>query len=1461
MKIQLRASLLGSAALSALVLAATSAPRPALAVNECGAVGAGVFTISCGTVNAAAGITYGNTQTNPATSTIFIFTNTQASNGGSFVVSKDGVLLSSNEAGHGITVEINQVLPGAAPLISGGSSTIHASGFRVTTSGGTSAIDFTMNAGSITGGTGIVSSNGVRLTTTGASSGITVALTGGTITGGSVSIDADGFLASTTNGTSAIDLTMDAGTITGGSLSDNANGVRLTTSGASSGVTYEMNGGTITGGSLADDANGFLASTANGTSGINFTMNAGSITGGSTAINVNGVRLTTSGANSGVNFALNGGTITGGSTGIGNGVSILTSNTGSNIAFSTGAGSAISAASGNGVNLNATGGSNIGDLSSPAAIAANTINGNITSTLVLGGVGIGTGLAASATGGNGNVALRVGPTGAIAGTGAGFVASAVGSGNVNLVVDGTVQQTSASAAPLSTLSIPVGVSASNLGSGNVEITTGVRSSVTQVGHVDSVVPLIGDTEGIGISALAGSGTALVTANGNVSATGIGISSVSGSGTATATVGGNVTMTAGTGDGTSFFLGGGVIPVGIVPFVGDTVGAYTLSVTNTATTNLFGGNIGQRTDTTFADIGLAAVVLGPGATTAATINVGNGTAQASNVFANNVGLLGINVGTGATNVNSHVLDPEGDRNVVNAGGIGLLGIGLQSGAVTVNAGDVNVSGTNPLTIPGIPFDISGGAIGVSVGGGDVNVNAHGDIIADGATFGTLAFSLGGSAITTSDAGINIDPLIGMAAISINGAPTADAIVNNNANTSADLVGLLAVGIDSNNVTINNNQGANSISDATSMALISFGNTGAATINNRGFAQGNGVLAPVVFALTDDGVTINNFSTGEMRGNLNFGGEPLILTIGGGLTANNSGLMTGTITALTVSQNNEVNNLDGGVWNTSLLNTLATSGDNTINNEEGGTVNSLGLSTFLFLGDENTVNNTGIFNVTNSGAFTGFTSFVGLDNFNNADGLLNMSNGISDYDIAALDLLSGPYGNGVGDVTFMTGNFNGGAGSELGIDAFLGGPGADSSSDLLLVGEADVGNVTGTTAVVVNDLNPGAGGYNPTGILFAHVEGEAAEGSFFLANGPIDKGFFSYDILRVETSSSDWLLVSAPNDRAAELPALITGAQTVWYESTGVWLDRTADLRRQVTSCSPVDEAQMSANVGDTQVTAAADVVPECHYKRYGFWFRGYGGEYDRDSSNVKYDQDLWGGEAGFDVVLSDDPSSGAFILGILGGYLSSSMDFDWTGSNADLEGGTVGAYATYINGGWYADLLFKANILDVDYETDFDDPENDASTDALSLGARLDTGYRFDTDGGFFIEPQATLAYVNTDLDDFTLLGTDVDPDDADSLRGRLGLRIGGSWDSGSMIFEPFLVGSVWHEFEGDNEVTLTNGGTIAVSDEIDNTYGEVGGGLNVINADGGLSLFAKVDALFGGDIESISGKVGGRIAW
>ncbi|MGE4248604.1 MAG: autotransporter domain-containing protein [Parvibaculaceae bacterium] len=55
---------------------------------------------------------------------------------------------------------------------------------------------------------------------------------------------------------------------------------------------------------------------------------------------------------------------------------------------------------------------------------------------------------------------------------------------------------------------------------------------------------------------------------------------------------------------------------------------------------------------------------------------------------------------------------------------------------------------------------------------------------------------------------------------------------------------------------------------------------------------------------------------------------------------------------------------------------------------------------------------------------------------------------------------------------------------------------------------------------------------------------------------------------------------------------------------------------------------------------------------------------------------------------------------------------------------------------------------------------------------IDAGYKFGGGEGVFLEPQATLAILHTSIDDVDIFGDTVEFEDATSVRGRLGLRLG-----------------------------------------------------------------------------------------
>jgi hypothetical protein len=470
--------------------------------------------------------------------------------------------------------------------------------------------------------------------------------------------------------------------------------------------------------------------------------------------------------------------------------------------------------------------------------------------------------------------------------------------------------------------------------------------------------------------------------------------------------------------------------------------------------------------------------------------------------------------------------------------------------------------------------------------------------------------------------------------------------------------------------------------------------------------------------------------------------------------------------------------------------------------------------------------------------------GLDNFNNS-GTVTMQNGSPDQQIV------------------VSGNFNGSGNSTLKVDAFLAGPSPFATSDILTVG----GNVTGSTRVVVNDVNPGLGAYNPIGIPVVIVGGSGVidPNAFSLAGGPIIKGLFDYDIyLRPDHV---FVLASTPNQAANELPRLVTAVQDVWHQAAGVWADRSADLRATLVAptCDPrlITKAPCVAPVG-------AGIGPGVWARAFGDWSHN-GGTADEapppgllgktHSYDVSYHQNIYGVQAGIDFA-AQRMGYENFVVGLMGGAVESKVDFA-SGTGVKFSGGNIGAYATLINGGLFADALVLANFLNMNYNHTVWLASNSANV--FSFGGHFDMGYRFNFQGGWFAEPLATIDGVWTDFHKFDLPGVSVDlnTNNNQSLRGRLAGRIGTSFVNGGYRIEPSVTLGVWHAFAGDNSADLTSGWfTLNLTDANSHlTYGEVSGAVNVFELASRWSAFLKGDFRFGDDYYGGGVKGGARFQW
>ncbi|WP_052699218.1 autotransporter domain-containing protein [Hyphomicrobium sp. 99] len=603
-----------------------------------------------------------------------------------------------------------------------------------------------------------------------------------------------------------------------------------------------------------------------------------------------------------------------------------------------------------------------------------------------------------------------------------------------------------------------------------------------------------------------------------------------------------------------------------------------------------------------------------------------------------------------------------------------------------------------------------------------------------------------------------------------------------------------------------------------------NADSATINSSGLIESSGRHGATIELSTDDGATINNYAEGLIRTSRALTGDLIVEARGGAVTINNDGTMIGRID-------------------------LSAAGDtyaaNTFNNTSNDSWHFTGTSD-LGGGFADAFNNTGTIYTTdpNNPAYNDTTVLTGVEYFNNggggATGTIDLQDGYTG-DVFILEPTDGgalTYHGAVGE-------------SALKVDAFLGGP-STSSSDVLVID----GDVTGSTAIYVNNVDAGFGAYNPNGILVVEATGSLPAGSFFLAKGPIDTGMFSYDLYL--NGSNEWVLASAPNHTFFELPSLTSAAQSIWHNAAGAWLDRTADLRTALNeTCAPV--SLKDPNAGCTKPSS-------------GVWAKVLGASESRSTNHaftlmnsterhsVATQMDGGGVIGGYDFIRSTESGNGIWMAGIMGGYLRSELNFDHSANSADFQSGAVGAYVTYLQGGWFIDGQFMANLGNVKYSGSQSVNEHASLT---AIGGVIDVGYRT-TYGNTFIEPGATLSYVNANIDTMDLYDASVNFSNGDSLRGRLGVRLGTGIAKEKAKYEPFIGVSALYEFLGNNTADVTSGDyVLKAADDLTGALGEVTGGVNVFSLTGnGLSAFAKGNVQFGkDDFVGYGGSLGVRVDW
>ncbi len=262
----------------------------------------------------------------------------------------------------------------------------------------------------------------------------------------------------------------------------------------------------------------------------------------------------------------------------------------------------------------------------------------------------------------------------------------------------------------------------------------------------------------------------------------------------------------------------------------------------------------------------------------------------------------------------------------------------------------------------------------------------------------------------------------------------------------------------------------------------------------------------------------------------------------------------------------------------------------------------------------------------------------------------------------------------------------------------------------------------------------------------------------------------------------------------------------------------------------------------------------------------------------------GFQLGQDIAKLNIGGGGATLhVGVTGGYAeANAQDRGGSGFTGNFQIPFVGIYAAYTNGRFFADAMVRGDF----YQMSLSAADAALQNQRLNgLGGTFSTsaGYRFDLGNNWFFEPSGSFIYSKVNLDTLSLpggYGNNNNPfflppatlamSPNESILGRIGGRVGTTYNTLNVTWQPFATASVWHEFAGNNTATYTaplfNLGTITptppatgtLSNTRVGTYGQYSIGVAASAIGSPLLGYVRIDYRNGSNIESLGFNAGLR---
>lgn len=879
---------------------------------------------------------------------------------------------------------------------------------------------------------------------------------------------------------------------------------------------------------------------------------------------------------------------------------------------------------------------------------------------------------------------------------------------------------------------------------------------------------------------------------------------------------------------------------------------------------------------------------------------NGQTVTCDTSAPNPAPAGVQAAAGSSNVTVNVLQGAGITPGAGATAIGVVAnsAATNNGTLTITGGGTGIFGSGDGNV--FTNGTSGVITTTGTGANAIAASSGGNTLVNNGSITTQNGASRGLAITGTTSNDN-NTLINTGTITTQGPQSHGLYVQTGNNSTFNNSGTITTAGAGARAIYSVGQSASITNTGT---LLTTGGSAGATANNTVFMQGNaavllnsgtiearganadGVLSNTVGSSFT--ATIQNLAGGQIISQAG----PAIRTLNGATTIINAGLIAGNGGQALAGGNGNINFiLQTGSQITGLAD--GGNGNNQVRLQGSGTVDNAftRFQTLTMEGDNWTWAGTGTFADTfiNSGTLTLQTSLTGnvtiaagttLQAGNGANPSITPFPGgppITVTNAGVINLTNG--GAAAANSLTIAGNYVGNGGS-LYLRSVLGSDG--SPSDRLVISG---GNASGTTGITV--INAGGAGAQTTadGILVVQAinGGTTAPGAFGLSNAVV-AGAHEYLLFRGGVSAgsaANWYLRSelipgteppVPPVPPTQPPPVVTlPPDPVTPPPTGVEPVQLYRPEASIYSALPQVAQKLGlATLGTFHQRQGDQGLLVSGGEQPAAWARAYGSHSAQSwagTVNPSFDGTMAGVQVGTDILRFESAPGHRDRAGVFYayGWANGSVDGFALGVNG-LRAGTlsidsqnVGGYWTHIGpSGWYVDAVVMGSFYGASPQSE---RQVGARVSGTGVAASLETGVPIPLNRFLAIEPQAQLIWQRQSFDTFNDMFSSIALGSADTVTGRVGLRVPATFTAGTAELRPYLEVNLWHTAASNRTIAFAVTDLIGVQSR--GTAVEVGAGIaaqinRVVSAYASTGYTTAVDS---SSRDDITGRLGLRVNW